>query len=718
MKGLPSSIGGRLRTGFALFVVLLAAAGVFVYIGFGRQQGAIKQLNNQVYVLQRNTSDLAAAFGDGQLAIANYELTFEPRFLNGYDEDSSHFAADVILMRQHAPGSLRGLIARQNQAGAAWFGLANQVIANPSSTAADTVRTDTAWAESGRFKAANSAMLARIKVTVTDLIHKSNNALSVGLAWSAAVLAVAVGLGLAIAAGTMRGTLGPLRGLTATVNRLTAGDRSARIRASGPRELQDVALAVNALADESDRLSEQEASHTRLRAMAREAGFSIREHLHAADVIDAARTTLEENLDADVVYLYLMRDGQTGAPEGHERDWMYPPTFMRNRSPASFQMLDGLLRNQSSQVTQDVRGPEGEQLRPQILEPLRQAGVVSHLITPFGVGSEILGIITADRMRPGHPWTVAEVNAVESIAADLGRGLHHARLYEEENRLVGELKSIDRAKSDFVATVSHELRTPLTSIKGYMEMMLDGDVGQLTSEQEHTLGTVNRNASRLQDLIEDLLTLSAIEAGTFTTVTVPVNLTDIISRAGEDIQPTVAKKGIALTMTCPADGLVVNGDVRQLARLLTNLISNAVKFTPTGGQVRVAAEAADGWAVISVADTGIGIPDADQAGLFARFFRASNATKQAIPGTGLGLAIVQSIVAAHGGDISFESQEGEGTTVSVRLPLAGPAVPDVPAYLGAGRRDAFSRDDHSRDAPPMPGSSLISSGSGEATHES
>ena len=300
---------------------------------------------------------------------------------------------------------------------------------------------------------------------------------------------------------------------------------------------------------------------------------------------------------------------------------------------------------------------------------------MSFLITPFGVSGELLGVIIAARRQAGHPWTDAEVRAVESIAADLGRGLHHARLYEEENRLVEELKSVDQAKSDFVATVSHELRTPLTSITGYMEMLLDRDLGELSAEQEHTLEKVSRNTVRLQDLIEDLLTLSAIEAGTFITVSDPASLLDIIAGAVEDAEPAVAAKAVTLTTALPADGLVVNGDASQLTRVLTNLLSNAVKFTPSGGQVTVTAEAAGGWAVVSVADTGIGIPEADKKDLFTRFFRASNATQRAIPGTGLGLSIIQTIIAGHSGELSLQSEEGAGTTVTVRLPLAHTAGP-------------------------------------------
>jgi two-component system phosphate regulon sensor histidine kinase PhoR len=324
-------------------------------------------------------------------------------------------------------------------------------------------------------------------------------------------------------------------------------------------------------------------------------------------------------------------------------------------------------------------GPEGDQIAPEVRDPLRQAGVVSHLVTPFGVGSEMLGIIAAERMQAGQPWTAAEVDAVESIAADLGRGLRHARLYEEENRLVGELKAVDRAKSDFVATVSHELRTPLASITGYAEMLLDREMGEISAEQERTLERVSRNAVRLQDLIEDLLTLSAIEAGTFTTVARPINLLDIIAGAAEDIAPAVAAKSLTLTTALPADGLVVDGDANQLVRVLMNLLSNAVKFTPEGGRVELTTVTAGDWAVVSVADTGIGIPEADKKDLFTRFFRASNATQRAIPGTGLGLAIIQTIIAGHGGELSLQSQEGKGTTVTVRLPLAHTAGPGEPA---------------------------------------
>jgi signal transduction histidine kinase/HAMP domain-containing protein len=682
----PGSIGGRLRTGFALLTVLIAAAGAFVYAGFARQEGAIRQLNERFYVLQRVTADVNAYFADSQLAIANYQLTFESRFLDGYDNDGASFDAGLNLMRAEAPASMQVLVDQQDREGKSWFALAGQIIGSPATSVADTTRTDRAWAASESFKAANTAMARRINDTIRHLIASSNTTLGVGLAWSGAALAVAIALGLAVAVSTVRRTAGPLRGLTMTLNRLAAGDHAARADASGAAEIQQVASAVNALADESDQLRRAEAESNRLRAMTREAGVRIREHLQADSVIRAASAAVEEILRADAVYLHVLQDGRMSRPVGHEGDWLLPDTFLESLPEAEFARVNELLRNHASQVIQDVPGSEGEQLLPEVREPLRQAGVRSHLLTPFGVGSELLGIIVAERLRGGQPWTDAEVDAVESTAADLGRGLYHARLYEEENRLVEELTSVDRAKSDFVATVSHELRTPLTSITGYIEMLMEGDPGQLNPEQERMLGAVNRNANRLQALIEDLLTLSGMESGTFTTEPQPANLTDIISGAGEDIQPAALSKGVTVTTQCPDDGLIVNGDASQLARVMANLLSNAVKFTPAGGQVRLTAQRAGDWAVVRVADTGIGIPDGDKENLFTRFFRATNAAKRAVQGSGLGLAITRTIVTSHGGDLDLESQEDKGTTVTMRLPLIEDAGPG-----GSGGPDSGDR---------------------------
>jgi signal transduction histidine kinase len=439
---------------------------------------------------------------------------------------------------------------------------------------------------------------------------------------------------------------------------------------TGSAEVRQVAESINAQADESERLRAAEVETNRLRAMAREAGLRIREHLVAGDVLQAGMLAAEQIVDADVAYLRLLDDGQIGSVVGQAPRWLIPADIIRAQlPPGAIEHLRALLRAQTSMVINDLASGDTGDMPPQIRQTLRDAGVAAQLMTPFGVGSELLGMILLQRMQPGRPWTPAEVDAMESIAADLGRGLNHARLYEAENRLVEDLKALDAAKSGFFATVSHELRAPLTTIEGYVEMFGDGEAGEVTSQQHQMLEAIDRSTVRLRNLVDDVFTLAKLESGAFTTVMRPVDLTDVARAAAEAVRPSVIAGELALTISATDGELMVDGDASQLDRVVINLLSNAVKFTPKGGCVELSAFAEGRSAVIRVRDTGIGIPASDQKELFNRFFRASNATGRSIPGTGLGLAIVRMIVVNHGGDVDLRSTEGAGTTVTVWLPL-------------------------------------------------
>jgi len=467
-----------------------------------------------------------------------------------------------------------------------------------------------------------------------------------------------------------------MRRVTATVQRLTAGDYSARVPVTGSAEVRQVAESINTQADESDRLRAAEAESNRLRAMTREAGLRIREHLVARDVLDAAMLAVEQIVDADVAYLRLLEDDQIGSVVGQAPSWLIPADIIKARlPPGAIEHLRALFHAQTSQVINDLVSGDTGDMPPQLRQTLREAGVTAQLMTPFGVGGELLGIIVLQRMQAGRPWTPAEVDAIESVAADLGRGINHARLYETENRLVGDLKALDTAKSTFFATVSHELRAPLTTIEGYVEMFGDGDAGEVTSQQRQMLEAIDRSTVRLRNLVDDVFTLAKLESGAFTTVMRPVDLTDVIRGAADAVRPSVIAGELDLTISATEGELMVDGDASQLDRVVINLLSNAVKFTPKGGRVDVSAFAEGRSAVIRVRDTGIGIPASDQKELFNRFFRASNATGRSIPGTGLGLAIVRMIVVNHSGDIKLTSAEGAGTKVTVWLPMLPQTTP-------------------------------------------
>jgi PAS domain S-box-containing protein len=228
------------------------------------------------------------------------------------------------------------------------------------------------------------------------------------------------------------------------------------------------------------------------------------------------------------------------------------------------------------------------------------------------------------------------------------------------------LRELDRLKDEFIALVSHELRTPLASIIGYVELLRDERARGLNADQFAQV--IERNAQRLLRLVEDLLFLSRIQSGTMELKLCTADLADIAVQAVEEIRPEAQRKQIDLTLSATAvPRLAV--DPTRIAQLLSNLISNAVKFTPDGGRVEVKLAVEGDQAVLAVADTGIGIPAADRERIFERFFRTVTATREAIPGTGLGLAMIKAIVEAHNGTITVDSEEGHGSTFKVCLPL-------------------------------------------------
>jgi PAS domain S-box-containing protein len=231
-----------------------------------------------------------------------------------------------------------------------------------------------------------------------------------------------------------------------------------------------------------------------------------------------------------------------------------------------------------------------------------------------------------------------------------------------------ELVRMDRTKDEFVATVSHEFRTPLTSIKGYLETLIDGDAGTLNERQVGFLRVIERNSGRLLSLVEDLLYAARVDAGGAPVAVISeVHVVEIVNETLDTARPHAAKKSIVLDSQVD-DELFVAADPARLAQLFDNLANNALKFTPEGGTVSICAHRRDDYVVISVTDTGIGIPADEQSKLFARFFRARAATEQAIAGTGIGLAIVKEIADAHGATIEVESTPGVGTTFSIVMP--------------------------------------------------
>ncbi len=468
------------------------------------------------------------------------------------------------------------------------------------------------------------------------------------------------------------------------VQRLVSGEAGVRAPLTGPEELRRIAEGVNALAERAERLNAADRTQDELRQRARQLDRRMREHLHPDAVADEAVNGLGPLCGADRVHVRFVLDGRVGPVAAQ---WVTPGVAPVPVAPPppdhpllSWRALTGLGRLPLV-VADTLRDRAGDDLAA---DP-SFAGLRTFVVAPVVAGTELLGVLLAGRRVAEPPWSAVELGLVESVADDMGRAVQHARLFEQQSTVVSQLREIDRTKSDFLSTISHELRTPLTSIAGYVEMMQDGEAGEVAPMQQQMLDVVARNTQRLRDLIEDVLILSRVESGTLRTEKLPVALRGVIDHAVTALLPQAAQADVRLDVI-PASGPgMVLGDAPQLEQVVLNLLGNAIKFTPAGGRVTVSLETTGAELLLRIEDTGIGIPTGELDDLFQRFYRASNAKAQQIIGTGLGLAIVASIVAAHDGRVEVDSRERRGTVFTVVLPRADDATLAA-ARPGAGLR--------------------------------
>jgi len=258
--------------------------------------------------------------------------------------------------------------------------------------------------------------------------------------------------------------------------------------------------------------------------------------------------------------------------------------------------------------------------------------------------------------------------------------VYAARVTDREGRDLGRLhafrdvtreRELDRLKDEFVSLVSHELRTPLTSIKGYVDLLIDGDAGEVTEEQKEFLDIVKNNSDRLVLLVNDLLDVSRIEAGRINLRVQPVDLAGCIDEVATSLRPLMEQKRQSLKLELPADLPQVRADRDRVVQIVTNLLSNAHKYTLEGGAVSVRAQADRDDVQVEVSDTGVGMTADERDKLFTKFFRAQNPATQNISGTGLGLNIVKSLVEKQGGRIWVTSEPMKGSTFIFTIPTGG-----------------------------------------------
>ena len=292
------------------------------------------------------------------------------------------------------------------------------------------------------------------------------------------------------------------------------------------------------------------------------------------------------------------------------------------------------------------------------------------LVLPIGVGTDTVGALVVGVSR--HLALDTDyLDFLDLAAAQISRAVANVRAYEQERRRAAELAALDQAKTDFFSNVSHEFRTPLTLILGPIEDLLE-DPGHAAVHDR--LEPVHRNALRLLKLVNNVLDFSRMESGRMEAVYRPTDLARHTARLAGTFRPAIERAGLTLTVDAPPLAEPVHVDHELWEKIVFNLLSNAVKFTREGGvEVRVRAEA--GNAVLSVRDTGTGIPQAEQALLFDRFYRVAGAWSRSHEGTGIGLALVRELAGLHGGSVGVRSRPGQGSEFTVRIPFGTAHLP-------------------------------------------
>jgi PAS domain S-box-containing protein len=450
-----------------------------------------------------------------------------------------------------------------------------------------------------------------IQVNQRAMLAKSEAAAGVARRWFLTTLTIAsslVAAGIGLAVWLANRIVRPLRELTTTMARIAAGDLEAKARVASRDEVGILAAGFNSMAER------------------------IRE-LRRSDLgkLVVAQQTTEAAIDS-----------------------LYDPVIVTDAHGAVTKL---------NPAAEDIFGPEKANIG-------RPVGEITH---DTRIALAVSETLSSQRPVAGEGAT--------SVLPLLVNGSEHAfrlrttPMRGEEGQLLGavtlleditHLREIDRIKSDFIATASHELRTPLTSVQMSVHLLLEGAAGTLTEKQHVLLEACREDCDRLERLMRDLLDLSKIEAGESTPHLSPIHARDVILIAADAFRTQVEAKRITLTVDASPGLPCVLAGRAQIERVVSNLVSNALRHTEPGGTIHIRAVRREGHVAVSVTDTGHGIPPEYLPSIFDKFIRVPGAPSG---GAGLGLAISKSIVEAHGGQIVVQSRVGHGTTFTFTLPV-------------------------------------------------
>jgi len=321
-------------------------------------------------------------------------------------------------------------------------------------------------------------------------------------------------------------------------------------------------------------------------------------------------------------------------------------------------------------------------------EPLRKM-MVSHriaIILPLQRQDTKMGYLFLGEHKRSH-YKPRDIRVVWSLADELVIAIQNALSVEqikelnahleqrvdaatkELRRSNAQLQKLDEAKDDFISMASHQLRTPLTSIKGYLSMMMEGDIGKVSAEQQKVLNEAFMSSERMVRLISDFLNVSRLQTGKFVIEKHPVDLALLVQREIESLTPNAAARGLKFEYKKPKNIPTFQLDENKIEQVVMNFTDNALYYSKDNGKITITLKKVGNFVELVVKDNGIGVPEEEQAHLFNKFFRATNARRARPDGTGVGLFLAKKVIDDHDGEIIFESKEGKGSSFGFRLPL-------------------------------------------------
>jgi len=469
----------------------------------------------------------------------------------------------------------------------------------------------------------------------------------------------------------------PIRALATGAARIGGGDLDHRIEVRSSDEVQILADSFNEM---GNRLKESYATlEHKVDERTRELSEALEQLRALIDVSQAINSTFELQALLEAILSHACRLADSGGGAIYTYDETSEEFSLAATHGMSAELIDAVrnahrhlhddspmaqsaLKRSAIEIT-DLASETSYEMRDALLK----ADVRALLAVPLLREDRIVGALMVRRRRPGS-FGKPVIELMQSFASQSALAIQNARLFQEIEDKSRQLESASQHKSQFLANMSHELRTPLNAILGYNELMQDGLYGETSPKTKEVLDRVQKNGRHLLGLINDVLDLSKIEAGQLKLGVESYSMADVVHTVVSATESLAAAKRLPLRVEI-SDGMPQGrGDERRITQVLLNLVGNAIKFTDHG-EVRITASCANGTYSVAVADTGPGIPDAEQARIFEEFHQVDSSNTKKKGGTGLGLAIAKRIIELHRGRIWVESEVGEGSTFRVEIPV-------------------------------------------------